>query len=60
MKAGDILAEVISPELLTLQLDLVRASLTVQLEEDTLARIKDLAAVPERRVREMESRVAAA
>ena len=59
MKAGDILAEVISPELLTLQLDLVRASLDRQLEEDTLARIKDLAAVPQRRVWETESRVAA-
>lgn len=59
VKAGDVLAEVISPELLTLQLDLVRASLDLQLEGDTLARIKDLAAVPQRRVWETESRVAA-
>ncbi len=57
--AGDVLAEVTSPELLTLQLDLVRAALDYRLEADTLARIKDLAAVPRRRVWDAEGRVAA-
>lgn len=58
VKAGDVLAEVISPELQTMQLDLIRASLDLQLEAETLARIKDLAAVARRRVWETESRVA--
>ena len=59
VKAGDVLAEVVSPELLTMQLDLIRASLDLRLEADTLARIKDLPAVAQRRVWETQSRVAA-
>ncbi|MDP1804243.1 MAG: efflux RND transporter periplasmic adaptor subunit, partial [Acidimicrobiales bacterium] len=58
VKAGDVLAEVVSPELLTLQLDLIRASLDLQLEGDTLARIKDLQAVSKQRVWETGGRVA--
>lgn len=58
VKAGDVLAEVVSPELLTLQLDLIRTSLDLQLEADTLARIKDLQAVAKQRVWEAEGRVA--
>ena len=59
VKAGEVLAEVVSPELITLQLDLVRASLDLELEAATLARIKDLPAVARRRVWEAEGRVAA-
>jgi cobalt-zinc-cadmium efflux system membrane fusion protein len=58
VKAGDVLAEVVSPELLALQLDLVRVSLDLELEAATLARIKDLPAVARRRVWEAEGRVA--
>ena len=47
----------VSAELLTMQLDLIRAGLELKLETDTLARIKDLPAVPRRRVWEAESRV---
>lgn len=59
VKAGDVLAEVVSPELLTMQLDLIRTSLELRLEADTLDRIKDLPAVARRRVWETEGRVAA-
>jgi RND family efflux transporter MFP subunit len=59
VKAGEVLAEVTSPELLTMQFDLIRASLDQRLEADTLARIKDLPAVAQRRVWETEGRVAA-
>ena len=57
VEAGDVLAEVSSPEFLTLQLDLVRVALDYRLEADTLARIKGLGAVARRRVWEAESRV---
>ena len=57
VKAGDVLAEVSSPEFLTLQLDLVRAALDYRLEADTLARIQGLGAVARRRVWEAEGRV---
>jgi RND family efflux transporter MFP subunit len=57
--SGDVLAEVYSPELLSLQLDLLRTGLELQLEEGTLGRIKTLDAVARRRVWEAESRVAA-
>ena len=57
VKAGEVLAEVVGPELQTLQLELIRASLDLKLEGDTLARIKDLPAVARRRVWETESRV---
>jgi cobalt-zinc-cadmium efflux system membrane fusion protein len=57
VKAGDVLAEVISPEVQTMQLDLIRVSLDLQLEAETLARIKDLEGVARRRVWEAESRV---
>lgn len=59
VKAGEVLAEVVSPELLAMQLDLVRAGLELKLEADTLARIRDLSAVARRRVWETEGRVAA-
>ena len=52
-----MLAEVSSPEFLTLQLDLVRAALDYRLEADTLARIQGLGAVARRRVWEAEGRV---
>lgn len=58
VKAGEILAEVVGPELQTMQLELIRASLDLKLETDTLARIRDLDAVARRRVWETESRVA--
>lgn len=58
VKVGEILAEVISPELLKLQLDLVRASLDLQLESDTIARIKNMPAIARRRVWETEGRAA--
>ncbi len=58
VKAGEILAEVVGPELQTLQLELIRTSLDLKLEADTLARIKDLPAIAGRRVWETESRVA--
>ena len=58
VKAGEILAEVVGPELQTMQLELIRASLDLKLEADTLARIRDLDAVARRRVWETESRVA--
>jgi len=57
VRAGDVLAEVISPELLTMQLDLVRAGLDLKLETDTLARIRDLTTTSRRRVWEAEGRV---
>jgi membrane fusion protein, heavy metal efflux system len=57
VKAGEVLAEVVSADLLTWQLDLIRAGLELKLESDTLARIKDLPAVPRQRVWEAEGRV---
>ena len=57
VSAGDVLAEVSSPEFLTLQLDLVRVALDYRLEADALARVKGLSAVPRRRVWEAEGRV---
>lgn len=59
VKAGEVLAEVVSPELQTMQLDLIRTGLELRLESETLARIRDVVAVPRRRVWETESRVAA-
>ncbi len=59
VKAGEVLAEVVSPELLTMQLDLIRVGLELRLEADTLSRIRDLTAVARRRVWEAESRVVA-
>ena len=58
VKAGEVLAEVVSPELQTMQLELIRAGLELRLEADTLARIRDLDAVARRRVWEAEGRVA--
>lgn len=58
VRAGEVVAEVISPELLTMQLDLIRTSLEYRLEAETLSRIKDLVAVPRRRVWESEGRAA--
>ncbi len=57
VKAGDVLAEVLSPELQTMQLELIRTSLELRLDADTLSRIRDLDAVARRRVWEVESRV---
>ena len=59
VKAGEVLAEVVSPEVQTMQLDLIRTGLELQLESETLSRIRDVAAVPRRRVWETESRVVA-
>jgi RND family efflux transporter MFP subunit len=59
VRAGEVLAEVVSPDLLTMQLDLIRAGLDHQLEADALARIRNLAGTSRRRVWEAESRVAA-
>ncbi len=58
VRAGEVVAEVISPELLTMQLDLIRSNLEYRLEAETLSRIKDLVAVPRRRVWETEGRAA--
>jgi RND family efflux transporter MFP subunit len=58
VRAGDVVAEVYSPELLTLQLELIRASLEHRLETDTLTRIRSVPAIAGRRVWEAESRVA--
>lgn len=55
--AGDVLAELFSPELQAWQLDLIRATLERRLEADTLARIKDVPSIPRRRVWEAEGRV---
>lgn len=57
VKAGDVLAEVLSPELQTMQLELIRTSLELRLDADTLSRIRNLDAVARRRVWEVESRV---
>jgi RND family efflux transporter MFP subunit len=54
---GDVVAEVFSVELQTLQLELLKASLDLKLSADTLSRIEGLEAVPRRRVWELESRV---
>ena len=58
VKAGDVLAEVLSPELQTMQFELVRTSLELRLDADTLSRVRNLDAVARRRVWEVESRVA--
>jgi cobalt-zinc-cadmium efflux system membrane fusion protein len=58
VKAGEVLAEVVSPALQTMQLDLIRVALELRLEADTLARIRDLRAVARRQVWETEGRVA--
>ena len=47
-----MLAELLSPELQAIQLDLVRANLELQVESETLRRIRDLAPVARRRVLE--------
>ncbi|MFO0936362.1 MAG: efflux RND transporter periplasmic adaptor subunit [Gemmataceae bacterium] len=57
VKTGDILAEIISPELLALQLDLLRTSLEFDFETITLNRIKNLPVVAQRRVWETQARV---
>lgn len=57
VRAGDVLAEVFSPELQAMQLDLIRSSLEHRVEAETLARLKDLDIVARTRVWEMESRV---
>ncbi len=59
VRAGDLLAHLVSPELLNIQLELVRAGLALQLESSTLARIKDLPAIAKQRVWDTEGRVAA-
>lgn len=59
VKAGEVLAEVVSPEILAMQLNLLRTSLDLQLESETLARIRDVSAIPRRRVWDSESRVTA-
>jgi cobalt-zinc-cadmium efflux system membrane fusion protein len=58
VSAGDVVAEVASPELHNLQLDLLRTHLQLQLEEDTLNRLRNSAdSVPERLVVETASAV---
>ncbi len=57
VKTGEVLAEVISPELQTMQLELIRASLELGRESDTFSRIRNLDAVARSRVWEAESRV---
>ncbi|MBX3399650.1 MAG: efflux RND transporter periplasmic adaptor subunit [Gemmataceae bacterium] len=58
VKAGDVVAEIISRELIDLQLELVRTSLSLTLETATLRRIQDLPAIAKQRVWETEGRVA--
>jgi RND family efflux transporter MFP subunit len=49
VRTGDVIAEVASPELQNLQLDLLRTHLQLQLEEDTLKRLRATSdSVPER------------
>jgi RND family efflux transporter MFP subunit len=61
--AGDVLAEVFSPEFLNLQLDFLRASTQTQLLEERVNRLRpsaDSTAVPSRTFREAESAYLAA
>jgi RND family efflux transporter MFP subunit len=60
VKAGDVLAEVVSLDLLSLQLELLRAHLDGQLLEDTLKRVKvSEGLIPRRRVMDLESEASA-
>jgi cobalt-zinc-cadmium efflux system membrane fusion protein len=58
VKAGDVIAEIISPELIDLQLELIRAGLAHKLETATLTRIQNLPAIAKQRIWESEGRVA--
>lgn len=61
VKAGDVVAEVATPELHTLQLDLLRADLQTRLGEEALARLEALGrAVSTQKRRELESSTRAA
>ncbi len=61
VRAGDILAEIASLELMNLQLDLIRADLDAQLLEETYTRrSQSRDAVPERQLLETEARLKAA
>jgi cobalt-zinc-cadmium efflux system membrane fusion protein len=57
VRAGEILAEIVSPDLQTFQFDLIRATLDLRLESDMLARIRSIESIPRRRLWESESRV---
>ncbi len=60
VRAGDVVAEVASPEFHNLQLDLLRSHLQLQLLEDTLRRARAAGrALPEAFLRETESAVTA-
>ncbi len=61
VKAGDVLAEVFSLDLLNLQLDLLREHLAADLAGQQLARLKEAkGAVPQRRMVEAEAAAASA
>jgi membrane fusion protein, heavy metal efflux system len=57
VRAGDVVAEVASLELQSLQLDLLRAHLEGRLLEDNLERLKAATTVPRRQVLEAESQL---
>ena len=55
VKAGDVLAEVYSPELLTMQEELLRTHLEANLSETTLASLRNVRGASARRLWELES-----
>jgi cobalt-zinc-cadmium efflux system membrane fusion protein len=61
IRAGDVVAEVASPELHNLQLDLLRSHLQLQVQEETLSRLHSIGdGVPERMILEATSAVTTA
>ena len=57
VKPGDVVAEVYSPELLTMQQDLLKTHLETELAATTLAGLKNVPGVAARRVWELESQL---
>jgi RND family efflux transporter MFP subunit len=62
VRAGDLLAEVASPDFLSQQIDLLRASLEEKLLDDTLRRLKAAGptSIPRRKLREVENQLRSA
>jgi RND family efflux transporter MFP subunit len=58
VKPGDVLAEVFSPELLTLQQELLRVHLDATVVGDTLGRLRTVPGVAPRQVWDLESQLA--
>lgn len=57
VKPGDVVAEVYSPELLTMQQDLLKTHLEAELAATTFASLKNIPGVAARRVWELESQL---